>query len=33
LTFGAAVGQPLASEHAWTAAWIKRMDARPSAKA
>jgi glutathione S-transferase len=33
LTFGAAVGQPLAAEHAWTAAWIKRMDARPSAKA
>jgi glutathione S-transferase len=33
LTFGAAVGQPLATEHAWTAAWIKRMDARPSAKA
>ncbi len=33
LTFGAAVGQPLAAEHAWTAAWTKRMDSRPSAKA
>lgn len=33
LTFGAAVGQPLALDHPWTAAWIKRMDERPSAKA
>ena len=33
LTFGAMVGQSIAAEHPWTAAWIKRMDARPSSKA
>ena len=33
LTFGAAVGQPIANEHPWVAAWLERVSARPSAKA
>lgn len=33
LTFGAAVGQPIANEHPRVAAWLERVSARPSAKA
>lgn len=33
LAFGATVGQALAEEHPWTAAWMARMATRPSASA